>query len=382
MRIVLANSSLVGYPEAGGLWTLFLPYLLGLRALNHEPLWMEIYRKTDDAARDRQLIEIFFSRMREWGLESDCVILAVETKQPVTIETSEVHSRGKFVLKEFLQSADLLWNFASALKQPMLSLFKRRVLLDIDPGHWQVSALQFDLGQNDHEVFLTVGSKIQDPDCDVPRLGLQWHPFPPIIHLPMWPELPDPGPLAPITSVTQWNWGEIWWNERVLSISKRAAYLNYLQLPRRTTRPFELAANIHPLDHTGDRELLRENNWTLVHPHDQCGSPAAYMSYIGTSRAELCCAKPIFRELKTGWLSDRSACYLASGRPVLAEETGFSDHYPTGDGLLRFRNLDEAAEAVRQIDDNYLHHSRAAREFAETYLNATVVLPKMIELCQ
>lgn len=381
MRIVLGNSSLAGYPKAGGLWTLFLPYLLGLRGLEHEVLWLEVYRSCGHPERDQHLIRKFFDRMREFGLAENCVLLAVPPQKPVALEIAEVHGARRSNLKKFLQSADLLWNFASALKQPLLSLFKRRALLDIDPGHWQVSALQFDMGQHDHEVFLTVGSRMQDVDCEAPRLGLTWQPFPPIIYLPMWQATGDPGPDAPFTSVTQWNWGEIWWDKRVLSISKRDAYLRCLKLPRRTGRAFELAANIHPQDNTGDRELLQQHGWSLVDPNQRCDAPAAYQDYIRHSRAELCCAKPIFRELKTGWLSDRTACYLASGRPVLAEETGWSDHFPAGNGLLAFRDLDEAVAAVVEIDANYSHHCQAARQFAEEFLDSRKCLEKMIAAC-
>jgi hypothetical protein len=381
MRIVLGNSLLAGYPEAGGLWTLFLAYPLGLRALKHEVLWLELYRTSGRADRDRHLISTFFDRMRQYGMEDGCVLLAVPPEKPVALETAEVHGARSSNLKQFLQSADLLWNFASSLKQPLLSLFKRRVLLDGDPGHWQVSALDFNMGQHDHEVFLTVGSKMRDADCEAPRVGLTWHPFPQIVHLSMWEVTPDPGRGTPFTSVTQWNWGEIWWDKRAFSISKREAYLRCLELPRRTGRPFELAANIHPQDKTGDRELLQQHGWKLVDPNRYCGSPSAYRDYIRRSRSELCCAKPIFRELKTGWLSDRSSCYLASGRPVLAEETGLSDHFPTGNGLLTFRSLDEAVAGVAEIDSNYPHHSRAARRFAEEFLDARICLKKMIAVC-
>ena len=134
----------------------------------------------------------------------------------------------------------------------------------------------------------------------------------------------------------------------------------------------------HPNDQTGDRALLEANGWQLTHPYDVAYSPAVYADYIAASRAEICCPKPVFRELKTGWFSDRSACYLASGRPVLAEDTGFSDHLPTGAGLLRFSDMESGAAAVAEIDGNYEHHSRMARELAEEYLDANRCLSAMI----
>src|SRR5262249_33871957 len=156
-------------------------------------------------------------------------------------------------------------------------------------GHLQVSALTWDLGLQDHDVFLTVGTKLGDADCEVPTLGRTWHPFPPVVYLPMWDVARDQGRLTPFTSVTQWCWEELWLGNRVLSTSKRAAYLRYLDLPRRAGRPFELAANIHPADDTGDRELLRDHSWKLADPHEVTGSPARYQEYIRRSRAEVCC---------------------------------------------------------------------------------------------
>jgi hypothetical protein len=383
IRVVLTNSSLARYPEAGGLWTLFLQYPLGLAALGHDVLWLELYQMCGQTARDQQLIDQFFSRMREYGLERHCAVLAFERKpRPLTLDVCTIHGRTHLELKEIISSADLLWNLAGTLKQPLLSLFKRRALIDGDPGHLQISGLECDIGQRDHDIFLTVGTKIQDKDCAVPTLGLAWHPFPQFVYLPMWKPEPDPGPHAPFTSVTQWNWEELWHDNRSLSLSKRDAYLRYVELPGRAHRPFELAANIHPQDDTGDRETLAAQGWRLVDPHKVASSPAAYQDYIRNSRAEICCPKPIYRELNTGWISDRSACYLASGRPVLAEETGFSDHFPTGKGLVTFRDLDEAVAGVAEIDSNYAQHSLAAREFAEQFLDSGNCLPAMLAACQ
>ena len=116
-------------------------------------------------------------------------------------------------------------------------------------------------------------------------------------------------------------------------------------------------------------------------PTRVAASPAVYADYVRRSRAEISCPKPIYRELKTGWLSDRSAAYLASGRPVLAEDTGLSDHLPTGEGLLMFRDLEEAVAGVAEIDAHYERHCRAARMFAEEHLDSGRCLSKMLALC-
>jgi hypothetical protein len=181
--------------------------------------------------------------------------------------------------------------------------------------------------------------------------------------------------------VTQWTWAELWLEDRVLSVSKRDAYLTYLELPRLAERPLELAVNLHPKDRTGDRELLRRHGWRLIHPHRVAGTVAGYQRYIRGSRAEFGCPKPIHRELRSGWFSDRSACYLASGRPVLIEDTGLSDHLPTGEGLLVFRNMGEALAGVAEIDRDYARHQRAARRLAEEILDSRRCLGAMLAAC-
>ncbi len=383
LRIVLGNSSLTAYPEAGGHWTCFLQHLLGLHDLGHDVFWLEVFYSTGDVDRDHRLIQTFFDRMAAFGLQDRCILLwhdPVVGTDVADLDRARAVGRSMAEVREIAATAHLLWNFANALKFPLLALFHRRVLVDIDPGVLQMSAQEWDMGQDAHHVFLTVGTKLHDHDCAVPTLGRTWHSFLPPVYLPMWPVQPDPGPMAPFSTVTQWNWKEIW-DEPTLSISKRLAFLRYLELPLRTGRPFELAANIHPDDRTGDRELLRNHGWRLVHAHDAAGSPATYRNYIAASRAEVACPKAIFRELRTGWFSDRSACYLASGRPVVAEDTGLSDHYPTGSGLLCFGNLDEAVAGVAAIDADYERHSRAARDFAEEFLDSRRALPAMLAAC-
>jgi hypothetical protein len=382
IRIVLGNSSLAAYPQGGGHWSVFLQYLLGLGALGHDVLLLEVLTSTGDRAADERLASTFFARLREYGLEECGAILVHDkTSGPPTPENCRPHGKTRREIEEFSRTADLLWNFCCALRRPLLSLFRRRVLIDLDPGHLQVSALSCALDLHEHDVFLTVGSRINESDCEIPRLGLSWQPFTPFVYLPLWRTAPDPEPRAPFTSITHWTWEEIWLGQRVLAVGKRAGYLRYLELPRKAPGPFELAVNLHPDDATGDRELLLRHGWRLVHPYDVAATPGEYRNYIARSRAEIQCPKPIFRELRTGWFSDRSACYLASGRPVLAEDTGLGGRFPTGNGLLAFRDLDELVAGVDEIDSHYERHSRAARAFAEEFLDSSRCLSAMIESC-
>lgn len=380
MYIVLGNSSLAKYLPGGGHWSWFLQYPLGLKALGHKILWLELLQETADPAADRARIRQFYQQLRPYGLDGDCALVLMRDLDQPRIEDGEVFGRPRAKLDEGIRSADLLWNFCCALRDPLLARFRRRVLIDVDPGHLQVSeaGYNFDFGISGHDAFLTVGTKINDPDCEIPRLGHRWKPFFPFVYLPMWP-MADAAPMtAPFTSITQWDWEELALGNRVLSISKRTAYRNYAAIARLAQRPFELAANIGPYDPGEDRKFLQENGWALAEPHQVAGTPAAYRDYIAYSRAEIQCPKPIFRALRAGWFSDRSACYLASGRPVLAEDTGFSERIPAGAGLVAFNSMNEAVAGVAEIDRQYEHHRRAARELALEFFDSSRCLPAMI----
>jgi hypothetical protein len=382
LRIVLANRTLASYPQGGGHWSCFLQYLLGLKALGHDVFWLEILRSTGKSVRDKRLIDTFFGRFKRYGFKDQCALLLYDQHQTEpTLEVAVAYGMTTRRIRETAHDADLLWNFSCSLRQPLLSLFKRRVLIDLDPGHLQVSALSWDMDIQDHHVFLSVGTKLADGDSAVPTFGVKWHGFLPFLYLPLWNAAPDPGKDAPFTSVTQWTWEYLELEGRLLSVSKRDAYLPYISLPARARRPFELAANIHRNDTTGDRELIKKAGWKLVSPHLVARSPSIYQAYIKRSRAEFSCPKPIYRELKTGWFSDRSAAYLASGKPVLAENTGFTDYLPTGSGLLAFKDLAEAQAGVAEIDGNYVRHKCAARWLAEEHFNATKCLPSMLSAC-
>ncbi len=383
LRLILANASLAKYPEGGGHWAVFLQYLWGLRALGHDFFWLELLEPSADPARDRKRIEIFFRRFQRYGFAGRVALLLLDRRPAdACFETAAAHGMSKTQLKEIIQSADLVWNFCCALRAPMLALFKgRRAFIDLDPGMVQLPLFDRAYALCAQDPLFTVGSNIGEPDCQVPTAGRSWQRFWPILYLPYWRAGADPGPRAPFTSVTQWTWDEYWHEQQLLSFSKRRAYLKYLDMPQKTGRPFELAANIHPGDQTGDRELLQRAGWRLATPNWVARSPAKYREYIERSRAEFCCPKPFYRQFHTGWFSDRSAAYLASGRPVLAEDTGFSKHLPTGRGLLTFSNLSEAVAGAGEIDGNYPLHRRAARELAEEYFSSAKWLPAMLSAC-
>jgi hypothetical protein len=151
-----------------------------------------------------------------------------------------------------------------------------------------------------------------------------------------------------------------------------------VELPRKTPQPIELALLIHQTE-TDDLAALRTNSWQLVNPHKAAGGRDGYRSYIQGSRAEFSVAKHGYVKTWSGWLSDRTACYLASGRPVLVQDTGLGKHLPTGKGLLTFTTLEEAVRGIESINADYAAHSMAARKLAEERLDAPKVLQSILD---
>src|SRR5262249_25782703 len=148
-------------------------------------------------------------------------------------------------------------------------------------------------------------------------------------------------------------------------------------LPARSGQPFQLALDIHPSDGK-DLVMLHANGWTLLDPRDVAGDPWAYQAFIRGSKAEFLVAKNMYVESNSGWISDGSQCYLASGKPVLAQDTGLADLYPTRAGLLTYRTLDEACVAVEELCSNYAHHAKIARGLAEEYFDSDKVLSRLL----
>ena len=382
MFIVLANATLANYFHGGGHWAWFLQYSLGLKQLGHRVFWLEVMPASENAEADVRAAQQFFGRLAEFGLERDAAVLVTPNPPLQHLEQAQIYGREPAEVAAVGRDADLLWNFWYALGEPLLRQFRRSAFIDVDPGHLQVCVALGVCDLGSHDAYLTIGLNIGEERCNIPTLGLRWRPFRPFVHLPSWQVAASPRSQAPFTSVTHWKWEELHYQDRVLSLSKREAYLRYLPLPRVTQRPFQLAVNIANPDPVGDRELLQHNGWSLVNPYDVAPTPAAYREFIRNSRAEFICPKPIHLQLNTGWLSDRSIAYLASGRPVIAEDTGFSGKLILDGGLLPFRTLDEAAAAVMEVEANYQRHSRASRELAETYFDSRRCLSEMLSACE
>lgn len=256
---------------------------------------------------------------------------------------------------------------------------RRRAYFDGNPGNTQVLDRQRggDFESLDHyDHLFTLGLNIGAPSCPMPTEGRQWHPVVRPVFLPLWPRRCDLDPQR-FTTISTWKGrGTFEWQGN-RSGEKADNWLRFLGLPNRTAQELEIALRIDSADQQSDRARFEENGWRLSDPTRlRCFDD--YRTYIGQSRGEFSVAHNRYVEFSTGWFSDRSACYLASGRPVLVQSTGIEEYLPTGKGLLTFNTMEEAIAGIERINKDYPAHCHAARQIAEEFFDSDKVLRQIL----
>ena len=374
-QVFVGSAFVAKYPTGGGNFWAPLQYVLGLRALGVEAYWLEILWPQGDVDRARGFVATFRRFVEEAGVADHTALVLFPENERDAPPGREERAGGPPDLWERARDGVLL-NLAHSIPATLRGRFARRVLFDIDPGQFQLWARQFELGVGSHDAYLTIGQNLGAADCPVPLDDVPWQRVWPAVHLPSWPMQAKLG--GRWTTVTQW-WSEGWTilGDEVIEGHKRTSFLRVVDLPRRVPAALELAANIHP-EETADLSLLRDHGWTVVDPAVVARTPADFRAYVQGSRGEFSCAKPSYVRTRPGWVSDRTVCYLASGRPCVVEGTGAESHLPTSAGLRFFASVEEAAEAIAAIEGDYAAASRAARTLAEDTFSANVVLPGLL----
>jgi hypothetical protein len=280
-------------------------------------------------------------------------------------------------LEDVVGETDLLLNLAGPLPSGSALLrIPRRAYVDLDPGFTQIWAHQIDLGLGNHEFFFTVGQSVGSPEFEIPTLGIEWRPiFPPVV-LDLWPAHVDEA-CERLSTVADWRGSQYARFEDELYAGKRDEFMRFLEVPRRVQRPVELALTIGQHDHE-DLGLLLRNEWFVRDPYLYAGDLESYREFIQSSRAEFSVAKGGYVKSHSGWFSDRTACYLASGKPAVVQSTGFERQLPTGDGLITFGTVQQAVDAIEEIEGDYRAHSAAARRIAEERFDSRVVLGSIL----
>ncbi|MBN2183505.1 MAG: hypothetical protein JW715_16465 [Sedimentisphaerales bacterium] len=372
-KVVVGTRGTSGIPEFAGSTWVRLQYMLGLQRLGIESYWVDRLGEINPI-KARRSIDYFVNRFNQmacrYGFEDRYCIIYNQGEKYFGLTGEK--------LRRLSREATLLLNVSGYLPDgsPLLQIPKR-VFIDVDPGFTQIWKLSWDLDCQKHNFFLTIGQNVGNPEFTIPSHGIEWHHILPPVVLEQWPAMIDEA-CGSFTTIADWRASQAAKYENELYEAKRPEFLKILDLPRHTNQPLELALCVSLWDFK-DIELLIQNGWHLENPYLRAGDPDSYRDYIRFSRAEFSVAKHGYVKSSSGWISDRTACYLSSGKPALVQSTGFEGKIPTGKGLLTFRTRDEAVAGIEEINRNYLAHCKAARQLAEQFFDSDIVLPKILE---
>ena len=370
---IFVVGSIAAVPNQGGWTWAVLQYLLGLRRLGHTVTYVDII--------DPKLIEehgefspssLYFREvMADFELRRSSAMLLKGRQEAIGITYSE--------LTNLARKADLLINLSAVLQDEALLLrLRRRLYLDLDPGFTQLwQAVQnIDMHFAGHTHHATIGLGIGHPGCDIPTCGINWINTPQPIVLEHWP-VAETIVHDGLTTLANWRgYGSIEHNG-VMYGQKVHSLRPMIDLPRRTKEKLILALAIHE-NEMKDLEALRSNGWSLIDPNVVASSPRKFQQFVQGSKGEFAFAKSGYVHANCGWFSDRSLCYLASGRPVIAQETGMNRFIPVGEGVLGFTTTDDAVNAIDAMNSDYAKHARAARAIAEKYFDSDKVLNEFL----
>ncbi|MFB3817966.1 MAG: glycosyltransferase [Candidatus Methylomirabilales bacterium] len=373
-------------PFAGVAWQA-LHYLEGFRRLDHDVYYVEDTGEWPyDAERntitdDCTYTVDYLGRLMTWcGLPDRWAYRAAGAD-------GRTFGLSESAFSKLFQEAELLVNVTGAtvlrdehLRVPM------RVYLETDPGLAQIEVVQrrqFTLDLLDaHTHHFTFGENYGLPQCRLPVGPFKYRPTRQPIVLEWWGDAPARGcrearHAGRFTTISSWQQSgkDIEWNGETYLWSKHLEFLKFIDLPRHTAQPLELALACEDEQVIG---LLRSRGWSVVNAIALSKDVRPYRDYIREAQGEFTVAKDQYVRLRTGWFSDRSACYLAAGRPVVTQDTGFGRVLPTGEGLFAFRTSDDVLAAFEAIQADYARHSRAARALAEEYFRAETVLARLL----
>ncbi len=370
-------------PIGGVIWQ-HLHYIMGLQRLGHEVFYIEdstahpYHPLIGDYVADWSYTAEAMPRLaRRFGFEDHWGFRARYLDDHPTAGLSGAR------IDEIYREADALINVCGEqeLHDDVLQC-RRLIYIESDPGKEQClidttpdAPIRHTLGQY-HAVF-TFGENIGTEHFPVPLHGIRWMPTRQPVVTDCWRADSPPPAGAVFTSVANWNTKgkDIEWRGDTYVWSKAKEFLRFLEAPAAIGEPVEMATNIHD---TATRELLIPKGWRVVEAAPISIDADGYVAYVRGSKGEFTVAKDQYVRLNTAWFSDRTACYLAAGRPVITQETGFTRLYGGTAGLFAFRTLEEIAEAAREIQGDYARHSRAAFEIATEHFEATKVLASLL----
>lgn len=381
MALALVSGALANKPLSGGEAWVRLSWILGLQRLGFEVYFAEEIASAgcrDAAGGPAEFLEsvnrsYFEQVVAEFGLAERAGLLCDGGEDGSGLGLAE--------LETVVAEAELLVNISGHLSiESLLRPPRARLYVDLDPGFSQAwhadPEVQFALSGHDH--YATVGLNVGSERSPIPSGGIEWLPTLPPVVLEQWPAAAAPSSPPRLTTVASWRapFGAPLLGGRQTSL-KHHQFRRFLELPERVGAELELALDIHPGD-AADLEALRSYGWSVVDPREVAASPTLFRGYLAGSAAEFSVAQGIYAEANSGWFSDRTAGYLASGRPALVQDTGIVEHLSVGEGLLTFSTLEQAVEGVELIAADPAGHGAAARELAVRHLDSDLVLGDLL----
>ncbi|HET7506922.1 MAG TPA: hypothetical protein VFJ53_01060 [Solirubrobacterales bacterium] len=365
MDPIVVAGALAAKPGNGGEAWVRLSWALGLRRLGLDA-WLleEVDAETARSGR------AFFERTTEAAGLGERALLLV-AGEPA----------GREQAAELAAEATALVNVSGNLRDPeLLARFARRAYIDLDPGFTQIWQAQGQLGDqlSRHDRHFSVGLNLGASDCEVPADGFEWVPLPPPVLLDAW-NPPEEREFDRFTTVATWRnaLGGLEHGGRTYTL-KHHQLRRFAELPQRSGLPFEIALDVHPAE-AEEAERLRELGWSVVDAAEVAAEPEAFREYVRGSGAEFSVTQGVYAETRSGWISDRTAHYLAAGRPAVVQETGLPGPYRPEAGLLTFDDPDEAADAAARVIADYDSHAAAARAFAAETFDSDRVLGRVLE---
>jgi hypothetical protein len=367
--------------HGGSIWVR-MSWAESLRALGFDVVFIEELR--DAAAVDRHgrsvaparsaNAETFDVAMAHFGFGDACALLGEDGRSLRGLSAAELTAR--------LRGAELLVNISGHLRRPeLLALPRRRAFIDLDPGYTQVwQAEGRDIGLAGHDLYFTVGVNIGSRHCPLPTGGVSWKAIRQPVVLDRWPVVAAPW-FTRFTTVASWRgaYGPLEWRGRRYG-AKAHGFRELAELPRRTGLPFEIALDIDAAD-AADAVRLRNGGWRLTDAA-ATATTEGFARYVKGSGAEFSAAQGIYAQTRSGWVSDRTVRYLASGRPALIQDTGQDDALPVGAGLLTFRSPQEAGRRAAEIVADYHRHAEAARALAADWFTPRAALAPLLDAAE
>ncbi len=371
-------------PIAGVIWQ-HIHYIVGLNRLGHDVYYIEdsarlpYNAKTFDTSDDYgYAAKVLASLAGEFGFKqrwSFCARFLPDTPTA---------GFGLQKIRQLYRDADAILNVCGTQEfNDDLRRSDRVLYIESDPGVEQIRVDQQNKSTieylRQHHALFTFGENVATKKFPVPLHGLHWLPTRQPVVTDLWKTNRRPAKGAVLTTIANWSTSglkDIEWRGEKYLWSKSREFLRFVNAPVKAEEPFEMATDIRDAK---IREKFRRRNWRFCSPHDLSVDYWRYRDYIRRSKGEFTVAKDQYIKLCSGWFSDRSACYLAAGRPVITQETGFTDHYGKDGGLFAYDSLGEIVEAVKAINSDYAFHSRAARNIAREAFEATKVLASLLE---